>query len=353
MGQEPVSIFGRMADGTPVERVVLCGEDGFRVSVISYGAAVQSILAPDRDGHLADIVLGHDTLAGYMASRDYFGATIGRYANRIAGGAFSLGGRRFRVEPNDGPNALHGGAGGFDTRLFEVESREPCRVVLRRTSPAGEEGFPGRLDIRVAYEVQRCALLIELSAAGDADTLVNLANHSYFNLAGEASGTALDHALFIAADAFLPVDAVAIPTGERRPVAGSPFDFRTARRVGERIRHADEQLALARGYDHNFCLRGGRTAEPRLVARLSDQASGRVLEVETDEAGLQLYSGNALTGAVRGKGGRLHRQGDAVCLEAQAFPDAPNRPDFPSTHLAAGETYRHRIRYRFSTAPLP
>ncbi|WP_185984756.1 aldose epimerase family protein [Aureimonas mangrovi] len=339
--------FGAMADGTPVERLRLRGAKGFEVSVITYGAAIQSILAPDAKGDLADVVLGFDDLDGYVHGRGHLGGTIGRFANRIAGGRFSIDGRDFTIPHNNGPNTLHGGAKGFDHRLFKVEEADERRAVLSRISTDGEEGFPGELRLTVSYEVEGTALTIEMTATSDAPTIVNLTNHAYFNLSG--AGTALDHELSVAAQAILPVAPDGIPTGEPMDVAETPFDFREARPIAARLREGHPQIMAMRGYDHNYCLDGGRTTEPRDVARLFDPASGRAMTLQTTEPGLQVYSGNSLDGAALGRGGHAIRQGDGLCLEAQNFPDAPNRPDFPNAILRPGETYRHVIRLIFST----
>lgn len=346
--------FGILSDGRAVERFRLVGEGGFEVAVITYGAAVQALYVPDRDRRLADIVLGHDDLAPYEAHRRYFGAAIGRYANRIAGGRFTLDGVSRQVPANNGANALHGGPDGFDRRLWSVEALadgSAPSVTLSLVSPDGDQGFPGALDVRVTYALTGAReLSIAFEATTSRPTVINLTHHGFFNLAGvETDGDVLGHELTLHADAYLPVDAAAIPVGGPAPVAGTPFDFRIAQSIGGRIRQAHEQLRLGRGYDHNFCLAGGRTAEPRLAARVAHPTSGRVMELLTDQPGLQFYSGNFLDGTAEGKFGRLHRQSDAFCLEPQAWPDTPNRPDFPSARLDPGETYRHVSLYRFST----
>jgi aldose 1-epimerase len=347
--------FGHLPGGAPVERVTLRGAAGFEVAVIAFGAAVQALRAPDRDGRCADIVLGYDELAPYLAERRMFGATVGRYANRIAGGRFELDGRRFQLPLNDGPNSLHGGPDGFDRKLWRIEALDdgPApAVMLSYASPDGEEGFPGALSTRVTFTLTGdMAFSIAFEAVTDRPTIVNLTHHGFFNLAGAAeSRDVLDHRLAIEADSFLPADAAGLPAGEPAPVAGAPFDFTQPRRIGERIRDAHEQLRLRRGYDHNFCLRGGHAATPRAVARVEHPASGRVMTLMTDQPGLQFYSGNFLDGSVAGKGGRLYRQSDAFCLEPQNWPDAPNRPGFPSARLNPGETYRHVSVFQFSTA---
>lgn len=347
--------FGRLPDGREVERVTLRDGAGFEICVITYGAAVQSLFAPDRQGRYGDVVLGHDDLAAYVADRRYFGATVGRYANRIAGGSFPLDGRRYAVPANDGPNALHGGIEGFDRKCWSIETLEQGprpSVTLSYLSLDGEEGYPGMLAVRVTYSIPSAnTLAITFEAESDQATIVNLTHHGFFNLAGvEQSGDILDHRLTIEADSYLPVDATAIPLGAPQVVAGTPFDFRAPRSIGERIRAGHEQIRRGRGYDHNFCLRGGRTTVPRPAARIEDPASGRVMALLTDQPGLQFYSGNFLDATALGKYGHLYRQSDAFCLEPQTWPDAPNRPDYPSARLEPGQTYRHRSIYQFSVA---
>ena len=345
--------FGRLPDGTVVERVTLHGENGFAVAILPFGATVQALITPDRDGRCDDVVLGHDDLDGYLAQRKFFGATIGRYANRIAGARFVLDGAAIVLEANNGPNALHGGADGFDRKLWQIaeltSDPEPT-LVLTRTSPHGEEGYPGQLQTRVTYRVRGpMELSVSYEATCDRPTVLNMTNHSFFNLDGARSGTQiLDHRLTIASDHFLAVDATAIPLPERpRSVAGTPFDFRNPVAIGARISMNDEQLRLGRGYDHNYCLAPG--TELGLAARLEASQSGRVMELYTDPPGLQFYSGNFLDGSTAGKGDRLYRQSDALCLEPHAWPDTPHRPDFPSARLDPGQTYRRSIVYRFST----
>ncbi|MGF6427147.1 aldose epimerase family protein [Bradyrhizobium sp. Pha-3] len=346
--------FGTLPDGTVVERVTLRGEHGFEAAILPFGATLQALLAPDRDGHCDDIVLGHDELDGYLAQRKFFGATIGRYANRIAGARFVLDGETVRLDANNGPNALHGGLQGFDRKLWRIaelsDDPEPT-LVLARESPHGEEGYPGNLAVRVTYSVRSpTELSVTYEATTDRPTCLNLTNHSFFNLEGACSGMQiLDHRLTIASDHFLAVDATAIPLpGPPRPVDGTPLDFRKPTAIGARIRMNDEQLRLGRGYDHNFCLASGTGL--RLAARLEAPHGGRVMELFTDQAGLQFYSGNFFDGSTAGKGGRLYRQSDALCLEPHAWPDTPNRPDFPSARLDPGQLYRRSIVYRFSTA---
>jgi aldose 1-epimerase len=345
--------FGTMPDGRAVERIVLRGADGFEARVFTFGATLQALLVPDTNGRCDDVVLGHDDLAGYLNRRGFFGATVGRYANRIANARFVLDGTAYQLAANNGPHALHGGPTGFDQRVWQIsmieEGEEPA-VTLTYVSADGEEGYPGRLDVSVTYRVTGPAeLSLTFTARSDRTTIVNLTNHSFFNLEGVlAHADILDHRLMLDAERFLAIDPTAIPlAGAPRAVAGTPFDFREATAVGARIRRDDEQLRNGRGYDHNFCL--GDSGALRLAARLEAPASGRILDLLTDQPGVQFYSGNYLDGSVVGKGGRLYHRCDGLCLEPQIWPDAPNRPDFPSPRLAVGAEYRHHIVYRFST----
>ncbi|MDA9548407.1 MULTISPECIES: aldose epimerase family protein [unclassified Bradyrhizobium] len=349
-------VFGTLPDARKVERVVLRGQGGFEARIISYGAVMQALIAPDANGGYDDVVLGHDAFAGYLAERKFLGATVGRYANRIAKGQFSLQGETVRLAVNNGPNALHGGLEGFDRKLWEIadidEGAEPA-VTLTYVSPHGEENYPGRLEVRVTYRITgptELSLLME--ARTDRPTIVNLTNHSFFNLEGATSETSiLDHRLMVAAEQFLAIDPTAIPLPEPpRSVAGTPFDFRKPRPVGECIREGDPQLRNGRGYDHTYCL--GRDGKLALAARLEAPRSGRIMELLTDQPGLQVYSGNYLDGTMSGKGGKLIRQSDAMCLEPHIWPDAPNRPDFPSPRLDPGGVYRHHTVYRFSVRSL-
>jgi aldose 1-epimerase len=344
-----------MPDGTAIEMVRLFGDRGFEARVIGYGAALQSIFVPDRAGRLADVVLGREDLEGYLTVRRFLGATVGRYANRIANGQFELDGKRFQLPTNDGINALHGGLSGFDRKAWAIteigEGPSPF-VTLSYVSADGEEGYPGNLKADVTYSISSSMeLSVCYSAVTDKPTVVNFTNHSFFNLGGvKAGGGILDHRLTIAADHYLPVRPDGIPLGVPAGVEGTPFDFRAAHRVGARLGDADEQLRIRKGYDHNFCLRGGAAREPRLAARLEDPSSGRAMELWTDQPGVQFYSGNFLDGTVIGKYGRAHRQFDALCLEPQHYPDTPNHPDYPSARLDPGASYRHTSRYRFSAS---
>jgi aldose 1-epimerase len=341
-----------MPDGARVEAVTLAN-GGVSATVISYGAAIQSVLVPDRDGQFADVALGYSTLEGYLAGTEYFGCIVGRVANRIAGGRFTLDGREYEVPVNNGPNALHGGPRGIDKVNWEIVDIGGSAVTLRHVSPEGDQGFPGTLALDATYTLDdRGCLSIEYLATTDAPTIVNLSNHAYWNLAGEGSTSgALGHLLTVPAEHFHPTDATAIPTGEVRPVAGTPFDFRTPTPVGARVREgADEQIRFGRGYDHNWAVARNVALEPRLLAHVEEPVSGRTLEVHSTQPGLQFYSGNFLDGTVRGKSGKLYRQGDAIVLEPQMPPDTPNRPEFGSIRLDPGETYRNLIQFRFSHA---
>ncbi len=344
--------FGRFTDGTPVESVTLRHGSGLAATILSYGGTLAALHVPDRAGKPMNVVLGFDTIGGYARSKAYFGALIGRYANRIAGGKFVLDGAVYRITANEPPNTLHGGAKGFDKVMWRIDSvidgPEPS-LSLSHTSPDGDQGFPGHLNVHVRYALLADALQIDYAAATDQATVVNLTNHSYFNLSGLDDGDALSHELMIAADKFTPIDRGLIPTGELRAVAGTPFDFRAATRIGARIATADEQLAIGRGYDHYFVLRGASGDGLIPAARVREPRSGRVMEVWTSEPGLQFYSGNSLDGTEAGFGGRPYRRYAGFCLETQHFPDSPNRPSFPSTVLRPGAAFSSTTLFRFLT----
>lgn len=346
------SDFGMLADGTAIERVTLSNARGTRATVMTLGATLQALHVVARDGRVADIVLGYDSAAQYLAQPEYFGATVGRYANRIAGARFALDGKTYTLEANDGPNHLHGGVAGFDKRVWTIKSVESgleSRVVMEYRSADGEGGYPGALTVTATYALSDAdELTIDYQAETTRPTIVNITNHSFFNLAGE--GDVLGQRLTLHAAAYTPVDATLIPTGERTPVAGTAFDFRKAMPVGARIRDGgDAQLRIGRGFDHNFVI-DGDAGTLRPAARLEDAASGRVMELLVTAPGVQFYSGNFLDATVTGKGGRIYRQGDGLCLEPQLFPDAPNQADFPSARLDPGQTYSNRMVLRFSTA---
>lgn len=347
--------FGKLDDGTRVEAVELSNAHGVTARIIALGASIQSLSVPDRDGKSADIVLGYASAAEYLANPQYFGATVGRYANRIAEGRFTLDGQRFELEPNDGSNHLHGGLQGLDKVVWQIESvtgGSPARVLLTHVSPDGAGGYPGRLDISAVYSLNdRNELTVEYRATTDKPTIVNITNHSYFNLTGESGNVdVMDHRLTLFADRYTPVDAALIPTGERRDVTGTAFDFRTPQAIGRRIRDGrDAQIRFGRGYDHNFVLED-TAGTLRAAARIEDPQSGRIMELLATAPGVQFYSGNFLDGTTVGKSGRVYRQGDALCLEPQVFPDSPNHPGFPAARLDPGETYVNTMVYRFSTA---
>ena len=346
--------FGTLPDGTAIEAITLVGDQAISARIITYGATLQSLILPDRSGRPDDVVLGYPDLTGYLTMPQYFGSTVGRFANRIAGARFSLDGTTYSLPANDSANSLHGGTRGFDKVVWtvdEITSGPVASVSLSYVSPDGEEGYPGTLNVRVTYSLDETGMLTtSYEATTDKPTIVNLTHHSLFNLAGmESMRSILDQRLMVNADAFTPVDTALIPTGEIRAVAGTPFDFRDSHEIGSRIRDAsDAQIVVGRGYDHNFVLNGGTTDEPKLAARMEDPVSGRVIELFTTEPGLQVYSGNFLNGTVAGKGDRIYRQGDGLALEPQVFPDAPNQPEFPSARLDPGDTYRQISFYRFS-----
>ena len=347
---------GSLADGTAIEAVGLSNAHGVSARILTYGATLQSLRAPDRDGRIADVVLGYDDIASYEKHPNFFGVTVGRYANRIAGGRFVLDGKTYQLPLNDGPNSLHGGGKGFDKqvwRIVSVASGPRAKVVLEYRSPDGEAGYPGALTATVTYSLDDSgALTIAFAASTTKPTIVNMTNHAIFNLAGEgAPQGAIFHKLTIPAARYTPVNTTLIPTGELRAVAGSVFDFRAPRVIADGLRDGtNEQIRFGRGYDHNFALDKGLTAEPQLAARLEDPGSGRVLEVLTTEPGIQFYTGNFLDGTYVGKSGHVYRMGDGVALEPQKFPDAPNQRGFVSARLDPGKPYRHVMIYRLSVS---
>jgi aldose 1-epimerase len=345
------SLFGHLPDGTHVERFALRGASGLEIAVSAFGGAILSLRTPDRAGQLGDVVLGFDTLDDYVADRAYFGALIGRFANRIRGGRFTLDGREYTLPVNDGGNHLHGGPGGFHKVMWRVEPlREDGTVGVRldHRSPDGEQGYPGNLDVTVTYRLTReGALVIDYAAETDQPTPVSLTQHTYFNLSGDPARDVLDHELELRADRFTPADGGLIPTGELAPVAGTPFDFRRPATIGARIDDGDPRLASVGGYDHNFVVPDG-DAPLSSAARVHEPVSGRVLELFTTEPGLQFYSGNYLDGSSVGKRGQPYHYRCGFCLEPQKFPDSPNHPDFPTCILRPGERYASRTVYRFS-----
>ncbi|TXS42248.1 galactose mutarotase [Streptomyces sp. uw30] len=351
-GGTPVkSLFGKLADGTKVYSWSLAN-GGTRMKVLSYGGIVQSLEIPDRRGRLANVSLGFDNIEDYVAKSPYFGALIGRYGNRIGKGKFSLDGKAYQVNVNDGVNSLHGGAKGFDKRVWDVEpftKGSDVGLHLYYTSVDGEMGYPGTLKVKVTYTLTRHGdWRIDYEATTDKATVVNLTSHVYWNLAGEGSGTIENHRLKIDASRYTPVDSGLIPTGELAPVAGTPFDFRRTKAIGEDLREAHQQLLYGKGIDHNWVLDKGISPRPEWIATLKDPSSGRTLRMASTEPGLQFYSGNFLDGTLVGPSGRTYRQGDALCLETQHFPDSPNKPSFPSTVLRPGQTYRSTTVHSFS-----
>nr|BFD85036.1 galactose mutarotase [Streptomyces sp. Xyl84] len=349
--RKPVrELFGTLADGTKVYRWSLAN-GGTRLKVLSYGGIVQSLEIPDRHGRYANVSLGYDDLDAYVAGTTFFGATIGRYGNRIAKGRFTLDGKDYQLSVNDGENSLHGGAQGFNTKVWDVEpftSGTDVGLRLRYVSPDGEMGYPGTLRTKVTYTLTRHGdWRIDYEAVTDRPTVVNLTNHTYYNLAGEGSGSIYGHELWLAAGRYTPTDAGLIPTGELARVKGTPFDFTRPKQIGRDIRTGHPQLVTAKGFDHNFVLDKGVTARPVHVVTLRDTDSGRTLRISTDQPGVQFYSGNFLDGTLVGPSGHTYRQGDGLALETQHFPDSPNQPAFPSTVLRPGRTYRTTTVHSF------
>ncbi|HZL12703.1 MAG TPA: aldose epimerase family protein [Verrucomicrobiae bacterium] len=341
--------FGKIPDGAPVEIYTLRNYAGMEARIMTYGGTVVSLKVPDKNGKLGDVVLGFDNLAEYRTNSPYFGALIGRYGNRIAKGKFSLDGHEYTLAVNNGSNSLHGGLKGFDKVVWKAEPVNTAYgpgLQLTYLSKDGEEGYPGNLSVTADYVVtENNELIVQFTAKTDQDTVCNLTHHSYFNLSGK--GDVLDDVVQIDADKFTPTDSTQIPTGELRPVAGTPFDFRQPMPIGARIKDDNEQLKIAEGYDHNFVL-NKMPGEFGRAATVYDPASGREMEVWTTAPGVQFYTGNFLDGTIKGKGGHIYHQYDAFCFEPQGFPDSPNHPKFPSTELKPGEIYKNTIIYKFS-----
>lgn len=343
--------FGE-ANGQEVSLYTLTNANGMEVAITNYGGIVVSIKVPDKQGKLGDVVLGYDNVSGYVNDKAFLGAIIGRYGNRIAHGKFVLDGQTYSLAKNDGENSLHGGPGGFNKQVWsakEVPGKTPA-LELTYVSKDGEEGYPGKLSAKVEYVLtDKNELKISYTATTDKATVINLTNHSYFNLAGQGQGDILGHELTIHADRFTPVDSSLIPTGELPPVKGTPFDFTKPTTIGARIGQDDQQLKFGLGYDHNWVLnREGKTLA--LAAEVHDPGSGRKMEVWTTEPGIQFYSGNFLNGTIHGKDGKVYPQRGALCLETQHFPDSPNHPSFPTTTLKPGQTYQTTTVYKFSVA---
>jgi galactose mutarotase-like enzyme len=336
--------FGTLPDGRDVRLLTIGSAPGAVVEVLTLGAAVHRLHVAGGDGVRRNVVLGHPDVEERLASTYYLGATIGRYANRIAHGSFPLGGRTVQVATNDRGHSLHGGPGGFDTRLWDVVEHSADEVVLATTSPDGDQGFPGRVRAEVAYRVRGSTIGVTMQATTDATTVVNLTNHTYFHLGGEGTGTVDHHLLLVEADSYTPVDGTGIPLGEHEPVAGTAFDLRRPRRIGDALRSDHAQVVATQGLDHNYVVRGEGL---RRAALLTAPATATSLEVWSDQPGLQVYTGNFLDGSRRGTSGATYRRHDGIALETQLFPDSPNRPAWPSPVLEPGETYRSTIEWRF------
>ena len=348
--------FGILPDGTAVEAITLSNDQSLRARIISFGAALQLMMVPDRTGRLADVTLGFARLEGYLGRSEYIGVTVGRVANRIARGRFTLDGKTYQTPVNNGVNSLHGGTVGFDKRnwtVAAVENGARPSVTLELVSEDGDQGYPGTLMVQAVYTLEADAIRVDYTATTDQPTVVNLSNHAYWNLGGEGSADgAMGHLLTIPAEHYNPTDAGAIPTGVLEPVGGTVFDFRQPTAVGARVRTAaDPQIVYGKGYDHNWVVARAPSDEPRLLARVEDPRSGRVLEVLSNQPSIQFYSSNFMDATLVGKAGQLYRQGDAVVLEPQMIPDTPNRPEFGSVRLDPGETYRNTILFRFSNTP--
>ena len=346
------SAYGTLEDGGKVSLFTLTNPSGAEAKIINFGAIVVSLKVPDKDGKLRDVVLGYDDLAGWVKDKDFFGAIVGRFGNRIAAGKFTLDGKSYQLGINNGPNHLHGGPAGFFKKLWKAETvkgKEGPGVKLTYVSKDGEEGYPGTVTLVVTYTLTKDnGLRIDYSGTTDKATILNPTHHSYFNLSGDPSRTILDEELMIDADQTTPVGEGLIPTGKLADVAGTPMDFRKATKIGARIDAKDDQLALGKGYDHNWVL-NHPGKKPRKVAEVYDSVSGIVMDVITDQVGLQFYSGNFLNGTIKGKAGIVYKLRTALCLEAQLFPDAPNHPNFPSAVLKPGKRYQQTTIYQFST----
>ena len=346
--------FGELPNGSALTIYTLTNPGGMEVRTIPYGAIIVSVKVPDKSGKLDDVVLGFDRLDGYAGNHPYFGAVVGRYANRIANASFTVDGQTYALAANNGPNALHGGTKGFDKKLWGAElfDREGnVGVVYTLVSPDGDEGYPGAVRVQVTYTLTKSnELSVEYDASTDRAKPINLTQHSYFNIAGEGRGDILGHRLTINASRFTPVDATLIPTGELTPVENTPFDFRRPAAIGARIDADDQQLGHAGGYDHNWVL--NRDSDGLVpAARLEEPTSGRTLDVSTTEPGLQFYAGNFLDGTIKGKSGHVYARRSGLCLETQHFPDSPNRSGFPSTILRPGERFRSKTVYAFGVTP--
>ena len=345
-GHDGAKLFGTAPDGAPVWLYTLKNKNGATAHIMTYGGIIQSLEMPDKNGKLGDVVLGYDYLDGYVTNSPYFGALIGRYGNRIAKGHFTLDGVTYTIATNNYPNTLHGGVKGFDKVIWHVDASSPNSLALSYASHDGEEGYPGNLDVKAVYTLtDDNAIKLEYTATSDKDTVVNLTQHSYFNLAGQ--GDILSHIVYLNADKFTPVDSTLITTGELKPVDGTPFDFRNPTTIGARIGQDDEQLKFGKGYDHNWVI-NHPMGELGLDARVTEPTTGRILEVWSTEPGLQFYSGNFLDGTIKGKGGWVYQFRNAFAMEPQHYPDSPNHDNFPSVVLHPGDTYHNTIIYKFS-----
>lgn len=344
--------FGKTADGQNVDLYTIRNRRGFEAKITNYGGIVVSLKVPDRNGKFADVVLGFNDLDSYLKKNDpYFGAIIGRYGNRIARGRFTLNGVEYKLAQNNGENHLHGGVKGFDKVVWTGTARSTkggAELVLTYLSKDGEEGYPGNLNVTVVYSLTNNDFRIDYAATTDKDTVTNLTHHSYFNLAGEGNGDILNHVVTINANHFVPTDAGSIPTGELKPVAGTPFDFLQPAAMGARINQDDEQLKFGRGYDHTWVI-NGRAGSMRLAATAYEATSGRLMQVWTTEPGMQFYTGNFLDGTLTGKSGKVYPRRSGFCFETQHYPDSPNQPSFPTTTLKKGRTYKSTTIYRFTT----
>ena len=347
-GHDGAKLFGTAPDGAPVWLYTLKNKNGATAHIMTYGGIIQSLEMPDKNGKLGDVVLGYNYLDGYVTNSPYFGALIGRYGNRIAKGHFTLDGVTYTIATNNYPNTLHGGVKGFDKVIWHVDASSPNSLALSYASHDGEEGYPGNLDVKAVYTLtDDNAIKLEYTATSDKDTVVNLTQHSYFNLAGQ--GDILSHVVYLNADKFTPVDSTLITTGELKPVDGTPFDFRTPTAIGARIGQDDEQLKFGKGYDHNWVI-NHPMGELGLDARVTEPTTGRILEVWSTEPGLQFYSGNFLDGTIKGKGGWVYQFRNAFAMEPQHYPDSPNHDNFPSVVLHPGKTYHNTIIYRFKAS---
>ncbi|GAB3916555.1 aldose epimerase family protein [Larkinella terrae] len=343
------SRFQKDVDGKKNDLYVLTNSKGMKVAITNYGGRIVSILVPDKTGKMVDVNLGHSSIDDYLANESFFGTLVGRYGNRIGKGQFTLEGKTYKLATNNGPNSLHGGKKGFNAKMWDATPAGNNVLKLHYTSPDGEENYPGTLNVDVTYTLtDDNGIRIDYQATTDKTTVVNLTNHAYFNLNGEGSGSVADHLVEIKADRYTPVDATLIPTGELAKVDGTPFDLRKPVAIGDRQDSEDQQMKNGGGFDHNFVLNGGQTAEPRLIATVTSPKTGISMDVLTTEPGVQFYGGNFLNGKRTGKAGKPYEKRNAFCLETQHFPDSPNQPKFPTTVLKPGDTYKTTTEYRFS-----